>query len=164
MVVKYAILLFLILALFSEVGLSQAGPADSPEVLDSIYKANIHKSRINGVYIPKDITDAYEEFVHLSPPEALDQFRLAPEQEVASKLHFGIGRWMMVNWSFYEGSRLSHALRNIGLLHPDDMADFLITVFHRKLNDRPENHEELIEVLAERRKKIRKKQDPVRID
>jgi hypothetical protein len=129
---------------------------DYPPVLrqemDSIYQANITKTRINGVYIPKDLEDAYEEFLDLSPAEALEKFKTAPEEVVAKKLHFGIGRWMIINWSFYEGSRLSHSLRLMGLLHPDDMADFLIIYFHRRLNEKPPKIDALVELLRKNRK------------
>ena len=35
---------------------------------DSLYKANIIKTRINGVYIPKDLQEAFTELDRLSPP------------------------------------------------------------------------------------------------
>jgi hypothetical protein len=41
---------------------------------------------------------------------------------------------MIVNWGFYEGSRLSHFLKEAGLEHPDDMARALVVCFHRSLN------------------------------
>lgn len=123
------------------------------EQMDSIYQKNIQKSRINGVYIPKDIDDAFEEFIHLSPETSLLKFKAAPEDMVAQKLHFGIGRWMIVNWNFYEGSRLSHYLRNLGILHPDDMADLLIVAFHRKLNDKDLSLAPLVDKLVVERKK-----------
>jgi hypothetical protein len=125
--------------------------------MDSLYEKNIKKTRINGVYVPKDIEDAYEEFIHLSPKASLDQFKNAHEESVAQKLHFGIGRWMIVNWNFYGGSRLEHLLKSKGLMHPDDMADFLIVTFHRKLNEREEKQEELILSMIEKRKGEQKK-------
>lgn len=30
------------------------------------------------------------------------------EDVIASKLHFSLGRWIELNWSLVEGSRLSH--------------------------------------------------------
>lgn len=130
---------------------AQDEPPSKAEQLDSIYQKNILKSRINGVYIPRDIDDAYEEFIHLSPEASIEKFKLAPEDQVAEKLHFGIGRWMIVNWNFYEGSRLSHYLRTLGVLHPDDMADLLIVVFHRKLNEKDIGLTELVEALKKER-------------
>ena len=128
-------------------------PPSSRAELDSLYQANILKSRINGVYIPKDLEDAFEEFVHLSPEDAIASFKAADEDMVEEKLHFGIGRWMIVNWNFYEGSRLSHYLRELGVMHPDDMAGFLIRYFHRKLNGKDPDIKALAEHYAELRKK-----------
>ena len=137
---------------------------DSRQELDSIYNSNIFKSRINGVYIPKDIAEAYDEFIHLSPDESIAQFKLMDEVIAAKKLHFGIGRWMIVNWSFYEGSRLSHVLREAGLLHPDDMAGVLIRVFHRKLNGNPENLENLVSEYKAIRVEEQKKMGSIHFD
>jgi len=131
---------------------AQSGdPAATRREMDSIYHQNITKSRLYGIYIPRDIDDAFEEFKHLSPAESLQEFSAYEEDLVAEKLHFGIGRWMIVNWSFYEGSRLSHLLREMGIGHPDDMADFLIRVFHRKLNDKEPDMQSLIDTYTVKR-------------
>lgn len=98
------------------------------------YEQNIRKERINGVYIPKDMEDAFIELERLSDKEAVMKFRNAPEEVVARKLHFGLGKWMIVNWNFYDGSRFSHYLRSMGVSHPDDMAQFTIVSWHRQLN------------------------------
>ncbi len=98
------------------------------------YQKRIKMEAISGVYIPFDIDDAFGEFKRLTEPHDLEAFKNADEDMVAEKLHFGIGRWMMYNWGFYRGSRLSHHLKGIGLSYPDDMAQFLIVIFHRKLN------------------------------
>lgn len=151
MIKSLLILVFLCLPFIQLI--SQDGPPDTRTEIDSIYEINITKTRINGVYIPKDIDDAFEEFIHLSPPTSIEKFRETPEDIVARKLHFGIGRWMIVNWNFYEGSRLSHHLRNLGIMHPDDMADLLIIVFHRKTNGKEVNLGQLLEELVDQRKK-----------
>ena len=44
---------------------------------------------------------------------------------------------MIYNWGFYQGSRLSHYLKGLGLEHPDDMARFMIVSWHRHLNEKP---------------------------
>ena len=95
---------------------------------------NRSKASINGVYIPSDIEDAVKRLTDLSPEGSIEKFKNAPEEGIDRKLHFGIGKWMIVNWYFYEGSRLEFHLRQMGLSHPDDMADFLIVCFHRHLN------------------------------
>jgi len=116
------------------------------------YNRNIRKSRINGVYIPKDINDAIVQLKKLSSSSSLAKFKNAPENKVAKKLHFGIGNWMIVNWNFYEGSRFSDYLKKMGVGHPDDMADFMIVTFHRYLNNKELNSKKLATKFKTNRK------------
>jgi len=134
------------------------GLPSTPEELEKLYKSNIRKSRIKGVYIPKDLNDALLQLEKLSDKEGLLKFKLAPEENIDRKLHFGLGRWMIYNWNFYYGSRLEHYLKQMGLMHPDDMADFLIISFHRYLNKKPLNSKELIQKFRKKRwEKLNKK-------
>lgn len=104
-------------------------------VQDSIYQSNIKKSRIGGVYIPKSMEDAFTEIDNLSPLEARNKFKNAPEEVVARKLHFGLGNWIKVNWNFEEGSRLAHIIKSYKVVHPDDMVNFMLRSYHRYLNN-----------------------------
>ena len=126
-------------------------PPSSKNEIEQELKRNRRKTRINGVYIPKDINDAIIQLEKLSDGKSLDKFKNAPEDIVAKKLHFGLGRWMIVNWNFYGGSRFEKALRDLGLGHPDDMADFMITIFHRHLNRKSLNSEELAKGFKKKR-------------
>ena len=136
-------------------------PISDEETFEARYQRNIKKSRINGTYIPEDIEDAMVELSALSSKEALAKFRNAPEDIVSTKLHFGLGRWMIYNWNFYEGSRYSHYLKMSGVNHPDDMAKFTIICLHRKLNNIPLDINGLaLSLEADRRKKMEEgKQD-----
>ncbi len=127
--------------------------ASTEAELDSIYAVNIKLSKINGVYIPRNMKDAFSRLIQLTPSESITSFKQAEEVEVCKKLHFGIGRWMIINWSFYEGSRFSHYLKEKGLLHPDDMAQFVLRTFHRNLLSKDLNEELIIKELAIERKK-----------
>jgi len=100
------------------------------------YQKNIKKSRINGVYIPKDLDDAFQEIKELSKKESLDKFKQQDADFVVKRLHFGLGRWMILNWNFYEGSRISHHIKSYGVTHPDDQARFLLFALHNHLNDK----------------------------
>jgi len=129
--------------------------ADSKKTLDSLYAANIKKSRLYDVYIPKNLGDAHRRVKKMTPPAALEKFKTAENEiEVCKKLHFGIGRWMIHNWNFYEGSRFSHYLKQKGLLHPDDMAQFVLITYHRSLREEPLEEETLIKHLADERRKV----------
>ncbi len=138
----------------------QFGPDGDRTVLtkaeiDKQYQLNIKKSKIDGVYIPTDTDDAIKEIKALAPEEGLSQFaEILDENEAARKLYFGLGRWMAVNWSFYDGSRLSHGLKEKGIVHPDDMVIYLLTVLHRDLNGINGDHTDIIEALEQKRKKI----------
>lgn len=131
-------------------------PASAAE-FEELYQQNIKKTRINGVYIPKDLDDAIVELKALSPDSALDKFKLADEQVVAKKLHFGLGRWIYLYWNFEEGSRYVEYLRNLGLTTPDHMIEFTIVSLHRHLNGKEQEVQERIGVFTElRRKEIEK--------
>lgn len=123
--------------------------------IDKRYQENIKKSKIDGVYIPTDTADAIKEIKTLAPEDGLNQFaEIVDENEAARKLYFGLGRWMGINWSFYEGSRLSHHLKQNGLVHPDDMIIFLLTVLHRDLNGIKSDNKDVVDALGKKRKEI----------
>ena len=101
---------------------------------EATYKRNIKKSRINGVYIPANLDEAFAELDALSPDASKAKFTNAPEEVIASKLHFGLGRWIYVFWNFEEGSRYVEYLRNLGIVDPDHMIQFTIVSYHRHKN------------------------------
>ena len=125
------------------------------------YQKRIKKKELLGVYIPTHIGDAHRELTRLISPQARQKFMSMTEDQAEHKLFFSLGRWIIVNWGFEGGSRLSHSLREFGLTHPEDMAAFLIVTYHRKLAHRPLNPKPLIERLLkdrrvewERRRKV----------
>lgn len=136
----------------------EASFPSSEEEYEKQYQRNILKTQINGVYIPQDLTDAFKTILELSTPEALNKFKMGEEAVVVNKLKLGIGRWMILNWNFYEGSRFSHLLKEKGLLHPEDMSSFMITTLHRHLNESDLNEEELIIDLNEKRRDLAKQE------
>lgn len=101
---------------------------------DKQYKKNIRKSYIRDVYIPKNVVEACKELEQLSTPEALAKFKSGEEEVVTRKLHFGLGRWIMVKWNFDQGSRYSHYLKELGVTKLDDKIDFTISSFHRYIS------------------------------
>jgi hypothetical protein len=116
------------------------------------YQERILQEVLNGVYIPFDLDDAFGELERLSDRDMIVKFQSANEDTIAKKLHFSLGRWMIRNWGFYEGSRLSHYLKEAGLAFPDDMAKFIIVSWHRKLNQKPIDQESQILAIQEFRK------------
>ncbi len=116
------------------------------------YEARIKLDRINDVYIPKDLKDALKELDRLTDDKAAMKLTTSPEDTIASKLHFSLGRWMLLHWSLEEGSRLSHHLKSKGLSFPDDMMDFLIRCWYRHLNKQPLDEHKLIQKYIIKRK------------
>lgn len=127
---------------------------------DSLYQSNIKKTRLYGVYIPKDIPDALAELDKLSTDDAKIKLQQADESTVARKLRFGIGRWMEYNWNLQEGSRFSHHLREKGLWHVDDMVECMITLYYRHVKKMPLDEDKLIqEKISARKAKLAAEQE-----
>ena len=116
----------------------------TPEEFEANYAKRIKEEMIYGVYIPANLDDAHAELSRLAEAEGLIAFKIAPEDSIRRKLHFGFGRWIMTNWGLEEGSRISHYLKMRGISKPDDMVRVIIVTWHRKLNNRPLKLEEEI--------------------
>ena len=128
------------------------------------YAENIKKEYINDIYIPANFNEAFDELIRLSDPEAINRFKNGEEELVSRKLHFGLGKWMMVNWNFEDGSRLSHQMKELGVSFPDDMIQFMIVSFHRHLNNKPLELEARAEGFAEMRKKELERRMKLRLE
>lgn len=143
--------LFLLLTLTP---LTAQDPPDTPAEYRKNYERRIRQEYLNGVYIPKDLTDAFVALNELIDEASRAKFKAVSEETAATKLHFSFGRWMIRNWGFYEGSRLSHFIReNLGIYHPDDMARFIIITYHRSLNRQPLEVKELLKVFHEKQER-----------
>ena len=71
---------------------------------------------------------------------------------VTTKLRGGLERWILINWGFEEGSRLSDLIKKSwGVEHPEDMASFVLIAFHRFLNQRPIDEASIAAALINRR-------------
>lgn len=131
---------------------------------DSLYQANIKKSKLYGVYIPRDINDALTQLTKLTDADGREKLKATDEETMARKLHFGLGRWMEYNWNFVEGSRMSHHLREKGLSHHDDMVRFMLITFHRHITGKSLDTEILISKLKEERAaKLKAEQDKLEV-
>ena len=117
------------------------------------YAERIKKTHINNRYIPKDLNEAMAELDKIVDMVGKAKFKAQDEEMAVKKLHFSFGKWLIVNWGFYEGSRLSHFLRTNGITYPDDMAATLMTCYHRHLNNRQLEFELLAEQYATKRRK-----------
>lgn len=136
----------------------QYDPPASDAEYERQYQERIKKDRLHGIYIPKNLDDALAQLNKLSSEESKKIFMDIPEDSVCRIMHNRLGQWMIVNWGFYEGSRLSHYLRSAGVTYPDDMADFLILAFHRQLHGQPVAIKDLAVYFREKRKADWKKE------
>ncbi|MCB0570119.1 MAG: hypothetical protein KDC66_10165 [Phaeodactylibacter sp.] len=130
-------------------------PPETEQEFDEGYQQRIQMEYIAGVYIPKDISDAIAQLNKLVDRESKAKFKSVSEDEAVHKLYFSFGRWITLNWGFYEGSRLSDALRRMGVYHPDDMSQLIIRSFHRSLNQKPIDVKGQVEAIqAEQKKRL----------
>lgn len=143
----------LISALSAPAFAQQEGPPSDEKEFEKQYQERIKKEKLNNVYIPKNLDDAMLQLDKIISPESQAKVKIIPEDSVCLALHNRLGQWMILNWGFYGGSRLSHYLRSAGVTYPDDMADFLILAYHRRLNGKPIEIKELATYYREKRKK-----------
>lgn len=114
-------------------------PASRPAPLpDDSQKYNVTATKDanspTGVYIPKNLRDAFAELDKMLNPALKEEFRKRPPRDVATEHHqSGLGLWIRNNWGLWAESRLHNNLRGVGLFHPDDMSSFLIESYCRYL-------------------------------
>lgn len=148
---------FLTAFVFVQVAIAQSTPDAGKKMPgDSLYNENIRKSRLYGVYIPRDIEDALVRLDKLTDETAREPLKKIHEDTMAKKLFFGLGRWMEYNWNFEEGSRFSHYLKNKGLVYTEDMTRFMLITYHRHIMGKSLKSDQLIKRIIEERKKKQK--------
>jgi hypothetical protein len=144
---------FLLLNTFAQTQQEEPGPPSTEAEFEQQYQERIRKETLNGVYIPKNLEESMIELDKRISSEARLKFKALPEDSVCMIMHNRLGQWMILNWGFYGGSRLSNYLRSAGVTFPDDMADFLILAYHRRQNGKPIGIKELATDFRDRRKK-----------
>lgn len=124
------------------------------------YQERIKMTRINDVYIPANTEEAMKELVRLTEEDARKKLLTVPEDTIASKLHFSLGRWMQLNWGMDEGSRISHYYKTKGISYTDDQIDLLLRCFYRFVSGSDLREDDLVrhytairKLEAEERKK-----------
>ena len=133
-----------------------AQPPQTKEEFEKQYQKRIQQEVLDGVYIPADLTDAFVQLNKLIDPESKAKFKAMAEEDAVHKLYFSFGRWIIHNWGFYGGSRLSHHIRDLGITFPEDMAAFIILSYHRNLNRKELKIKEQVTYYQE---KIKKEQE-----
>jgi hypothetical protein len=90
---------------------------------------------IEGIYIPKNLTECYKEIDHFLKQSEKDNIKSKNEDEFTAEAHFGLGLWIRNNWALWKGSRLYCFFKAKGISHPDDMSGIILTSYYRKLNN-----------------------------
>lgn len=91
------------------------------------------KSEIDGVYIPKNLTEAINELDKKLSDSVKSEISSLTENEFQANAHFGIGLWMRNSWNLWASSRLYRYFRRKGIKHPDDMSGIILTSYYREL-------------------------------
>jgi hypothetical protein len=145
--------LLLLLAFSIPVFSQEVDPPMSKKTIEEQYAWRIQQTTLAGQYIPKDLPDAIAELNKLTDETSRTKFKDMSESDAEHKLYFSLGRWVAMNWSFYEGSRLSHYLREVGITFPEDQAGALILAWHRSLNKKDINFREIRDKIVAKRRK-----------
>ena len=114
----------------------KSGPtsANSEKEFEAEYQKNIRKSKINGIYIPKNLEECFEQINFYWTDSLKSEVENMTEDDFTAKAHFGFGRWMRNNWGLWGGSRLRTYFNKIEIYHPDDMSGIILDSYHRYLN------------------------------
>jgi hypothetical protein len=137
---------------------AQEPPPQTEEEFLSQYETRITKDRLGNSYIPKNMDETLETLDKIISPEAQDIIRNLPADSVCALLHPRLGQWMILNWGFYGGSRLSHYLKTAGVTYPDDQADLLILAYHQHLHQQPISMKALAAPFREKRRQAWEKE------
>lgn len=106
------------------------------QLIDSLYQARVQLEEIEGVYIPRDLYDAFRELDKLMDDDAKKAFMAFSDAEVDRRTHGTLGVWIEHKWSMAEGSRLSEYFRKMKVPHYDYMVGIIIQSYHRHLHGR----------------------------
>lgn len=139
--------------LLTGVSLLAQDPAQTKAEFERNYQNRIKQEVLFGVYIPKDLDDAFTELNKKIDAGSKAKFKTVSEEEAIHKLYFSLGRWIIENWGFYGGSRFSNYLRELGITYPEDMAEFVIVSYHRSLNRKELKIKEQVEAFKAKREK-----------
>jgi hypothetical protein len=154
----FLLVLFVFSPLFSQAQDKDPKPPSTEDEFEKKYQQNIKKERLHGVYIPKDLADAFIQLNILIDESSQTKFKNMEESEAVKKLHFSFGRWITHNWSLYSGSRYSHYVKSVGIHHPEEMASFTILMYHRYLNKKKLDVKGYMEEFKKKKEEKRKEE------
>lgn len=132
--------------------------------LDEKNKVRYVKDTLDGVYIPKNLEDCFNQIDTFWNDSTKIQVKNLQEKEFVGRAHFGFGTWIRNNWCLWGGSRLSKYFNNLGIYHPDDMSGIILKSYYRYLNNKEIKLEEQVKYYQEywdnsEKAELKRKQD-----
>ncbi len=104
------------------------------KVMHNKPKEHYYADSINGIYVPKNLTDAVIVLDTMLSPDVKDFVRDSlSEDSFTTRSHRTLGLWIRNNWGLWGDSRLKAYLNSLGISHPDDMSDIILTSWYRHL-------------------------------
>lgn len=107
--------------------------------IQKLYQENIVADSINGVYIPKNIEEAFTELNRLLKAKDIEAIK---NREDDALDHFGLGMWIRNNWGLWGGSRLQQYFIKRDINHPDSMSTFIMSQYSNWLNGKNDEWED----------------------
>ncbi|MDP4210791.1 MAG: hypothetical protein Q8928_18430 [Bacteroidota bacterium] len=97
--------------------------------------SHIHDSVINGIYIPKDIEDCFNELSKPDYGEIKSLLLIISEDSIESQFKGTADFWH--NWYFHETSRLTKYFNDLGIMYAKNMQDIILHTYYRRLHESP---------------------------
>jgi hypothetical protein len=89
---------------------------------------------------PTNLNEGLEKLELELPQKLKDSIRILDEKHFTTTSHFGLGFNIRGLWGLNGGENdLFQFFQQLGLKHPDDMSDVILTSLHRKLNKKDIN-------------------------
>lgn len=104
-----------------------------------------YSDSIGGIYIPYDLNDCFKQIDGFWTDSVKTEIKNMNEAEFTINAHFSFGMWIRNNWGLWSGSRLSKYFADLGIFHPDDMSDIILTSYYRYLTGQEIQLEEQID-------------------
>lgn len=87
--------------------------------------------------IPHDLKSCIKFLKKKAKPSDLDHFKELSDEHEMIKFHPDLGMWIRQNWGLWSGSDLRDYFFHLGIYHPDDMSEIILTSFWRSIVGRP---------------------------
>lgn len=84
-------------------------------------------------YIPYDFKGCLNQLDSLTSIKMKEWIICLPDGEFSSYVHFSFGMYLRNNWGLWGETKLARNLHKMGILHPDDMTEIILTSYQRKL-------------------------------